>query len=40
MKANDKIDAARVDLMLSEPRLSGVKLVKTSPSRLFSTIAA
>ena len=27
MKANDKIDAARVDLMLSEPRLSGVKLV-------------
>jgi DNA replication protein DnaC len=27
MKANDKIDAARVDLMLSELRLSGVKLV-------------
>ena len=27
MKANDKIDAARVDLLLSELRLSGVKLV-------------
>ena len=27
MKANDKIDAARVDLLLSEPRLCGVKLV-------------
>ncbi|MGJ0391591.1 MAG: IS21-like element helper ATPase IstB, partial [Methylocystis sp.] len=27
MKVNDKIDAARVDLLLSELRLSGVKLV-------------
>ena len=27
MKANDKIDAARVDLLLTELRLSGVKLV-------------
>ena len=27
MKANDKTDAARVDLLLSELRLSGVKLV-------------
>lgn len=27
MKANDKIDAARVDLLLSELRLSGIKLV-------------
>ena len=27
MKANDKVDAARVDLLLSELRLSGIKLV-------------
>jgi len=27
MKANDKVDAARVDLLLSELRLSGMKLV-------------
>jgi len=27
MKANDKVDAARVDLLLSEPRFSGTKLV-------------
>lgn len=27
MKANSKVDAARVDLLLSELRLSGVKLV-------------
>jgi DNA replication protein DnaC len=27
MKANDKVDAAHVDLLLSELRLSGIKLV-------------
>ena len=30
MKANDKIDAARVDLLLGELRLSGIKLVWTA----------
>ena len=30
MKTNDKIDAARVDLMLGELRLAGVKLIWTA----------
>ena len=31
MKTNDKIDAARIDLLLGELRLSGVRLIGRQP---------
>jgi hypothetical protein len=33
MKANDKIDAARVDLLLGELRPPGIKLIWTALAR-------
>lgn len=40
MKTNDKVDAARVDLFLSELRLSGVKLVLSALASLRRFLSA